>query len=154
MYSFIQLIKGSTKGVALEVSIVVVKGQAAQYSGIGLAELLFGNISLLTKVRKDSQFEVEIVVFTTILRFVSIELSQVSQLFTVGLCLGGLRIYNLNNSGKVLVHILIYKGITVCILGYGGIVVHNIVHNLSIRCALASKINSNATQVYGMNLVK
>ena len=65
-----------------------------------------------------------------------------------------MRIYNLNNSGKVLVYILVYKGIIVYILGYRGIIVHNIVYNLSIRCALASKINSNATWVYGMNLVK
>lgn len=42
---------------------------------MGLAEFLFGNISLLTKVRKDSQFEVKVVVFTAVLGFVGIELS-------------------------------------------------------------------------------
>ena len=46
-----------------------------QYSKIGLAKLLFKNISLLIKVRKDSQFEVEIIIFITILRFVGIKLS-------------------------------------------------------------------------------
>ena len=46
-----------------------------QYSGVGLAELLFRNISLLIKVHKDGQFEIKIVVFTTVLRFVGIELS-------------------------------------------------------------------------------
>ena len=46
-----------------------------QYSGINLAEFLFRNISLLTKVHKDSQFEVKIVIFITVLRFVGIELS-------------------------------------------------------------------------------
>ena len=43
-----------------------------------MAELLFRNIGLLTTVRKDGQFEVEIVVFTAVLRFVGIELSQIS----------------------------------------------------------------------------
>ena len=93
--SFAQLIKRNTKGVALKVSVIVVKGQAAQHSRVGLAELLFRDISLLTEVRKDSQFEVKIIVFTAILRFVGIELSQVSQLLTIGLYLGGLRICNL-----------------------------------------------------------
>ena len=146
MYSLAQLIKGDTKGVTLEVSVVVVKCQAAQYSRVGLAELLFRNIGLLTTVRKDSQFKVEIIVFTAILRFVSIELSQVGQLLTVGLCLGGLRIYNLN-SGRGLVRILICG---VCNLGYGGI----IVRNLSTGYTLARKINSKTAQVYRTNLVK
>ena len=45
---------------------------------------------------------------------------------------------------------MVYRGITVYNLGYGSI----IVRSLSIRYTLASKINSNATWVYGMNLVK
>ena len=94
-YSFTQFIKGNTKGVALKVGVVVVKCQAAQYSRVGLAELLFRNIGLLTTVRKDGQFKVEIIIFTAVLRFVYVELSQVSQLLAVGLCLGRLRIYNL-----------------------------------------------------------
>ena len=154
MCGFAQLIKGSTKGVTFKVGVVVVKGQAVQYSGIGLAEFLFRNISLLTEVCKDSQFKVKIVVFTAVLGFVGIELSQVSQLFAIGLCLSGLRICNLDNGKKVLVCILVYRGIAVHILGYGGIVVCSMVRNLSIRCALASKINSNAIQVYKMNLVE
>ena len=48
-----------------------------QYSGIGLTKLLLRNISLLTEVRKDSQFEVEVVVFTAVFGFVGIKLSQV-----------------------------------------------------------------------------
>ena len=46
-----------------------------QYSGIGLAKFLFRNISLLIEVRKDSKFKVKVIVFTAILRFISIELS-------------------------------------------------------------------------------
>ena len=179
MYSLVQLIKGNTKGVTLKVSIVVVKCQAAQYSRVGLAKLLFRNISLLITVYKDSQFKVKIIVFTAILRFVGIELSQVSQLLAIGLYLGrlqiynlqiyslriynlriyglqiyslqiySLRIYNLNNRGN-LVHILVYGGIIVYNLGYRGI----IVRNLGTRCALASKINSRTAQVYRINLVK
>ena len=75
IYSFAQLVKGDTKGVTLKVSIVVVKCQAAQYSRVGLAELLFRNISLLIKVRKDSQFKIKIVVFTAVFGFVGIKLS-------------------------------------------------------------------------------
>ena len=90
IYNFIQLIKGNTKGVTLKVSIVVVKGQATQYSGIGLAKFLFRNISLLIEVYKDSQFKVKVIFFTAILGFVSIEFSQVSQLFTINLYLGSL----------------------------------------------------------------
>ena len=163
-YSFVQLIKGNTKGVTLKVGVVVVKCQAAQYSRVGLAKLLFRNIGLLTTVRKDSQFKVEIVVFTAILRFVGIELSQVSQLLTIGPCLGRLRIYNLRiyslriynlqiynlNNGGNLVRILVCGGIIVCNLGYRGIMVRN----LSIRYTLAYKINSKTTQVYRTNLVK
>jgi len=40
-----------------------------------LAKLLFRNIGLLIEVRKDSQFEVKVVVFTAILGFVGVELS-------------------------------------------------------------------------------
>ena len=40
-----------------------------------MAKLLFRNISLLTEVRKDSQFKVKIVIFTAVFRFVSVELS-------------------------------------------------------------------------------
>jgi hypothetical protein len=40
-----------------------------------LAKLLFRNISLLIEVRKDSQFEVKVVIFTVVLGFVGIELS-------------------------------------------------------------------------------
>ena len=139
MCSFTQLIKGDTKGVTLEVGIVVVKGQAAQHNGIGLAEFLFGNISLLTKVYKNNQFKIKIIVFTAVFRFISIELSQVGQLLAVGLCLSGLWIYNLNNR-SILVHILVYKGIVVC--------------NLSIRYTLASKISFKAIGVYRTNLIK
>ena len=72
--SFTQLIKKNTKGVTLEVGVVVVECQAAQYNKVGLAKLLFRNISLLAKVYKNSQFKVKIVIFTAVLRFVSIEL--------------------------------------------------------------------------------
>ena len=129
-YSFIQLIKRNTRGVALEVSIVVVKCQAAQYSKVGLAKLLFRNISLLIKVCKDGQLKVKVIVFTAVLRFVSIELSQISQLLTIGLYLGSLRIYNLNN-GSILVRILVYRGI--------------IVYSLKIGCSLTSRVSSKAT---------
>ena len=150
--SLIQLIKGNTKGVALKVSVIIVKYQAAQYSKVGLTKLLFRNISLLIKVYKNSQFKVKVIIFTTVLRFVGIELSQVSQLLTIGLYLGGLRIYNLRiyslriyslqiyslNNKKGLVRVLGYRGIAVHNLDYGGIVVHN----LSTRYALVCKINS------------
>ena len=139
MCSFIQLIKGNTIGVALKVGVIVVKGQAAQYSKVGLAKLLFRNISLLTKVRKNSQFKVKVIVFTAIFGFIGIKLSQVSQLLTIGLYLGSLRIYNLSDE-RVLVRILVYRGI--------------IVHNLSTRYTLAHKINSKISLVYRTNLVK
>ena len=174
MYSLIQLVKGNTKGVTLKVSVVVVKCQAAQYGRVGLAKLLFRNISLLITVRKDSQFKVKVVVFTAVLGFVGVELGQVSQLLAIGLYLGSLRVYslriyslriyglriyslriyslqiyslqiyslrihNLNNRSD-LVRILVYKGV--------------VVHNLNIRYALTSKINSKTTQVYRINLVK
>ena len=42
-----------------------------------MAELLFRNIGLLIAVRKDGQFKVKVIVFTAILRFVGIELSQI-----------------------------------------------------------------------------
>ena len=157
MYSFIQLIKGNTKEVTLKVSIIVVKGQAAQYSRVGLAKPLFKNVSLLVKVYKDSQFKVKIVVFTALFRFIGIELSQVSQFLTIGLYLGSLRIYKLSRlqihslgDGRVLVRILVYRGIIVRNLGYRGIMVHN----LSTRYTLARKINFKTAQVYKINLVK
>ena len=135
--SFAQLIKRNTKGVALKVNIVVVKGQAAQHHRIGLAEFLFGNISLLIKVRKDSQFEVKVVVFTAVLGFVGIELSQVGQLLTISLYLSWLRICNLGR-------------LRICSLGSKKV----LVRNLRIRCTLARKINSKITQIYRINLVK
>ena len=137
MCSFIQFIKWYTKGVTFKIGVVVVKYQAAQYGRVGLAELLFRNISLLIKVCKDGQFKVKIVIFTAVLRFVSIELSQVSQLLTIGLHLSRLRIYNLSNR-SILFYILVYRGITVHSLGYRGITVYK----LSTRCTLAHKINS------------
>ena len=164
MCGFIQLIKGNTKGVTLKVGVVVVKYQAAQHSRVGLAKLLFRNIGLLTEVCKDSQFKVKVVVFTTILGFVGVELSQVSQLLTVGLYLGSLRVYSLRiyrlqicglricslNNRRGLVRILVCGGITVHNLGYRGITVRNI----STGCTLASKINSKTTWVCRTNLVK
>ena len=104
-------------------------------------------------VRKDSQFKVEIIVFTAILRFVGIELSQVSQLLTIGLYLGSLRICNLSN-GRGLVRILVC-GIRILVyrvynLSYRGITVRN----LSTRCTLANKVKSKAAWVYRTNLVK
>ena len=162
--SLIQFIKENTKGVTFKIGIIVVKYQAAQYGKVGLAKLLFRNISLLTKVHKNSQFKVKIIIFTAVLRFVGIELSQVSQLLTVGLYLGGLQIYSLRiynlriyslqiyslNNGRGLVHILGYRSITVRNLGYRGITVRN----LSIRYTLVHKINSKTAQVYKINLVK
>ena len=68
--------------------------------------------------------------------------------------MGGLWIYNLDNSGKVLVYILVYRGIVVCILGYGGIVVCSMVYNLRVGYILASKVNFKAALVYRVNLVK
>ena len=166
---FIQLIKGNTKGVTLKVSIVVVKCQAAQHSRVGLAKPLFRNISLLAKVRKDGQFKVKVVVFTAILGFVGIELSQVSQLLTISLYLGRLRIYSLQIYSlriyslqiySLQIYNLINRGNLVRILVCGSIIVYNlgyrglIVRNLSTRYTLASEINSNTTQVYRANLVK
>ena len=173
-YSFAQLIKGNTKGVAFKINIVVVKYQAAQYNKVGLAKLLFRNISLLIKVHKNSQFKVKVIIFTAILKFVGIELSQINQLLTIGLYLGGLRIYSLRiyslqiyglriyslNNKRGLVHVLGYKGIAVCNLSYRGIAVRNlgyrgiVVHNLNTRYALVHKINSKTVQVYKINLVK
>ena len=152
--SFTQLIKGNTKGVALKVGVVVVKYQAAQYSRVGLAELLFRNIGLLTTVRKDSQFKVKIIIFTTILRFIGIELSQVSQLLTIGPYLGRLQIYNLRIYSLRIYSLQIYYlqiyNLQIYNLNNRGI----IVRNLSTRYALARKINSKTTQVYRTNLVK
>ena len=156
IYSFIQLIKGNTKGVTFKVNIVVVKYQATQYSGVGLAKLLFKNISLLIKVYKNGQFKIKVIIFITVLKFISIKLSQVSQLFTISLYLDRLRIYNLDklqiynlgrlwvynlgNSKKVLACILIYRGITVHNLSYKGIAVRS----LKIGYILASKVSSKA----------
>jgi hypothetical protein len=110
-----------------------------------LAKFLFRNISLLTEVRKDSKFKVKVIVFTAILRFVGIELSQVSQLLAVGLYLSRLRIYNLGRlricslgNGRVLVRILVYRGIAV------HIIVRSVAHNLRVGYILASKVNSKA----------
>ena len=164
MCSLIQLIKGNTKKVAFKVSIIIVKYQAAQYNRVGLAKLLFRNISLLIKVRKDSQFKIKVIIFTAVLKFVSIEFSQVSQLFTIGLYLSGLRIYSLQiyslriynlriyslNNKRGLVRVLGYRGIAVRNLGYRGIAVHN----LSTRYTLVYKINFKTAQVYKTNLVK
>ena len=154
MCSFIQLIKSNTKGVALKVGIVVVKYQAAQYSRVGLAELLFRNISLLTEVRKDGQFKVKIIIFTAVFRLVGVELGQVSQLLTVDLCLGGLRIYDLWICGlwmyglrmhslriySLRIYSLNNKSNLVRILVYRGV----IVYNLRVGCILANKVNSKA----------
>jgi hypothetical protein len=56
--------------------------------------------------------------------------------------------------GRVLVRILVCRGITVRILGYGGIIVRSVVRNLRVGCILASEVNSKAALVYGANLVK
>ena len=125
-----------------------------------------------------TQFKVKVIIFTTILRFVSVKLGQVSQLLTIGFYLGRLRIYNLqiyglqiyslqiyslriyslqicdlNNRGN-LVRILVYRGIIVRILSYRSIVVYSVVHNLRVRYILASEVSSKAAQVYRINLVK
>ena len=112
-----------------DISKQVSKGQKKWSQGVDLTSI--------TNVNDYIKFKV--IVFTAILGFISIELSQVSQLLTIGLYLGGLQIYNLNN-GSVLVRILVYRGIIVC--------------NLSTRCALARKINFKTTLVYRANLVK
>jgi hypothetical protein len=57
-----------------------------------------------------------------------------------------LRIYNLSNK-QVLV---INKGVLVCILSFGSI----IVYNLGFRHAPAYKINPKATLTYSLNLIK
>jgi hypothetical protein len=67
--------------------------------------------------------------------------------------LGRLRIYSLGG-GRVLVRILVYRGITVRILGYRGIIVCSVVRNLRVGCILASEVNSKAALVYRANLVK
>jgi hypothetical protein len=64
-----------------------------------------------------------------------------------------LRIYSLGG-GKVLVRILVYRGIIVYILGYGGIIVYSVVYNLRVGYILASEVNSKAALVYRVNLVK
>ena len=64
--------------------------------------------------------------------------------------MGGLRIYDLGNGRRVLVHILVYRGITVRNLGYGGITVCS----LRVGYTLTSEVNSKATWVYRINLVK
>ena len=42
-----------------------------------MTKLLLKNIGLLTEVRKDGQFEVEVVVFTAVFGFISVEFGQV-----------------------------------------------------------------------------
>ena len=148
------LLKGTLRGLFLRLVQQWSKARPRNIVEQTLAELLFRNISLLIKVCKDSQFEVKVVVFIAVLRFVGIELGQVSQLLAVGLCLSGLwicglqiyslRIYGLQicdlNNGGNLVRILVYRGV--------------VVHNLGTGCALARKINSKGTWVYRINLVK
>ena len=155
MCSLIQLVKGNTKGVTLKISVVVVKYQAAQHSRVGLTELLFRNISLLIKIRKNNQFKVKVIIFTAVFRFVGIELSQISQLLTVGLYLGGLRIYSLRIYSLQIYSLQIYnlnnKRDLVRVLGCGSIAVHNLdykgitVRNLNTGYALVRKINSKTT---------
>jgi hypothetical protein len=111
-----------------------------------LIELLFKNISLLIKVYKDSQLEVEVIVFTIILRLIGIELGQVSQLSFISLCLSSLNAYDLSN-GRVL---LINEGVLVRILSSGSI----IVCNLRFKRAPAYKIDLKATLTYSLNLIK
>jgi hypothetical protein len=67
--------------------------------------------------------------------------------------LGRLRIYSLG-SGKVLVRILVCRGIIVRILGYRGIIVRSVVCNLRVGYILASKVTFKAALVYRANLVK
>ncbi len=174
IYSFTQLIKRNTKGVTLEVGVIVVKGQAAQHGRVGLAKLLFRDISLLIEVYKDSQFKVKIIIFTTILRFVGIKLSQVGQLLAVGLCLGGLQVYglrvyslriysmwvcSLRIYGLRIYSLRIYR-LWICSLNNRGSLVHIlvyrgiIVYSLRVGYGLANRISSKTTQVYRTNLVK
>ena len=147
--SFTQLIKWNTKGVTFKVGVIVVKGQAVQHSKIGLAELLFRNISLLTKIYKNSQFEVKVIIFTIVLRFVGVKLSQVGQLLIIGFCLSGLQIYGLQIYDLWICG-LNNRGNLVCILVYRGIAVHN----LGTKYTLACKINSKGTWVYEIDLVE
>jgi hypothetical protein len=56
--------------------------------------------------------------------------------------------------GRVLVRILVYRGVIVRILGSGGIIVHSVVRNLRVGCILASEVNSKAAWVCGTNSVK
>jgi hypothetical protein len=111
-----------------------------------LTELLFKNISLLIKVCKDSQFKVEVVVFTTILRLIGIELGQVSQLPSVSPCLSGLDACDLSDK-RVL---LIDEGVLVCILSSGSITVRN----LGFKRAPVCKIDLEATLTRSLNLIK
>jgi hypothetical protein len=46
--------------------------------------------------------------------------------------------------GRVLVRILVYRGVIVRILGYGGIIVRSMVRNLRVGYILASEVNSKA----------
>ena len=111
-----------------------------------MTKLLFKNISLLAEVRKDSQLEVEVIVFTTILRLINIELGQVSQLPSISLCLSGLDACDLSDK-RVL---LIYKGVLVRILSSKSITVRN----LRFRRAPAYKIDLEATLTRSLNLIK
>ena len=161
------LLKGILRGLLLR--LVQQWLSTRLYSKVSLAELLFKNIGLLIKVCKDSQFKVKIVVFTAILRFISIELGQVGQLFTVGLYLSRLQIYNLQIYSLQIYSLRICSlqicglriyglricdlnngGDLVCILVYRGIVVYN----LRVGCILANKVKSKAVWVYGTNLVE
>jgi hypothetical protein len=67
--------------------------------------------------------------------------------------LGRLRIYSLGGR-RVLVHILVCRGIIVYILGYRGIIFHSVVRNLRVEYILASEVNSKAALVYRVNLIK
>jgi hypothetical protein len=49
---------------------------------------------------------------------------------------------------------LVYRGIIVHILGYGGIIVCSVVRNLRVGCILASEVTFKAALVYRANLVK
>ena len=162
----------------------MVKCQAIQYSGVGLAKLLFRNIGLLTKVCKNNQFKVKIIIFTAVLRFIGIELSQVGQLLTISLYLGRLWIYNLRIYSLQVYSLRIYSlriyGLWICNLRiYGlwiyslwiyslwiyslnsrGDLVHILVYrgvvvcNLRVGYILASKVSSKAAQVYKISLVE
>ena len=111
-----------------------------------MTELLFKNISLLIKVYKDSQFKVEVVVFTIILRLIGIKLGQVSQLLSVSPCLSGLDACDLSDKRVLLIN----EGVLVCILSFGSITVRN----LGFKRAPAYKIDLKATLTRSLNLIE